>query len=366
MSRVQLFTPITLRGSTLRNRIVVSPMAQYSAVDGFANDWHFAHFDRLAFGGAGLVFTEAVKVEARGMSSEGDLGLWSDEQVGGMRRIADLIRARGAVPGLQLNHSGRKGWRVRPWEGHSPRPDAASRGMIGPSPIALDDTWPTPIEMTPAMIGELIAAFVASAKRGADAGYEILELHAAHGYLLHQFLSPGANRRTDGFGGDAEKRMRFPLAVVEAVRAIWPKDRALFVRVSAVDEAGLTIEDTVAFARKLKALGVDIIDCSSGGIARSPMVQSTAQQPGFQIPYADKIKREAGIATMAVGQIRTAKQAEAVLTEGCADLVAMGRELLLNPFWPTQAAAELGADKTYSLLPPQYAWWLERRARGSL
>ena len=362
----RLFTPLDLRGVTLRNRVMVSPMAQYSAMDGLANDWHFSHFSRLAMGGAGLVFTEAVKVEPRGMSSEGDLGAWSPDCLPGLTRIADEIRQHGAVPGLQLNHAGRKGWRYRPWEGHGPRPDAAGRDLIAPSAAPAGPEWPTPREMMHHEMDAVRDAFVRAAQLGVAAGFAVLELHAAHGYLLHQFLSPGANLRTDGYGGSPERRMRFPLEVTEAVRAVWPTALPLFVRVSAVDELGLSIEETVAFARALKPLGVDAVDCSSGGIARSPMSSTAAQQPGFQIGYAAQIRREAGIATVAVGQIRSAAQAERVLAEGSADIVALGRELLLNPFWPAQAAAQLGADSAFSLLPQQYAWWLARRAEGGI
>ena len=363
---VRLFTPLIMRGVTLRNRVVVSPMAQYSGIDGLAGDWHFGHFSRLAMGGAGLVFTEAVKVETRGMSNEGDLGAWSQDCLPGLTGIADEIRRHGAVAGLQLNHAGRKGWRYRPWEGHGPHPDAASRDLIAPSAAPAGPEWPTPREMTRQDMDAVRDAFVDAAARGVAAGFDVLEVHAAHGYLLHQFLSPGANLRTDAYGGTEERRMRFPLEVTEAVRAAWPADRPLFVRVSAVDEAGLSIEQTVAFARALKRLGVDAVDCSSGGIARSPMASTVAQQPGFQVGYAAQVRREASVATVAVGQIRTAAHAERVLAEGAADLVALGRELLLNPFWPAQAAAELGADTAFSLLPPQYAWWLAKRAEGGI
>ena len=362
----QLFTPLTLRGIRLRNRVMVSPMAQYSATDGLANDWHFSHFSRLAMGGAGLVFTEAVKVEPRGMSNEGDLGAWSADCVPGLTRIADEIRRHAAVPGLQLNHAGRKGWRYRPWEGHGPHPGAAARDLIAPSATPAGREWPTPREMTRRDMDAVRNAFVRAAEFGTAGGFAVLELHAAHGYLLHQFVSPGANLRTDAYGGTPERRMRFPLEVAEAVRAVWPAERPLFVRVSAVDELGLCIEDTVTFARSLKQLGVDAVDCSSGGIARSPMSSTAAQQPGFQVAYAARIRRDADIATVAVGQIRTATQAEQVLVDGSADLVALGRELLLNPFWPAQAAADLGADPAFSMLPQQYAWWLAKRAEGGI
>ena len=364
-----LFSPLKLRGITLRNRVVVSPMAQYAATDGFVNDWHFAHYAKFAMGGAGLVFTEATKVERRGLGTVGDMGIWKDEHVEPLRRITRFLREHGAVPGMQLNHAGRKGGNARPWEGFGPLDrnvpvDGGHWPIVAPSAVPYLEGWPLPQAMSKADIDEVKRAFVKAAERALEAGFEVLELHGAHGYLLHEFLSEVSNRRTDEYGGSLENRMRFPLEVTAAVRSVWPDDKPLFFRISAVDEGGWTLDHSVVFAQALKARGVDVVDCSASGISiRSPTASRSALKPGFQVPYAERLRRDAAIRTMAVGLIVRAKQAEEIVARGQADLVAIGREILYDPFWPVHAARALGADPEFATLPVQYGWWLDRRSK---
>ena len=368
MSSSRLFSPLTIRGITLPNRIVVSPMAQYSAVDGVITDWHFAHFAKFAMGGAGLVFTEATKVERRGLGTVGDMGIWKDEHIPPLRRLTDFIRGQGAVPAIQLNHAGRKAGTLKPWEGFGPLDRSVPvEGeehwpVIGPSAAEYLKGWPLPRAMLKDDIEEVKAAWVRAAQRSLQAGFDVLEIHGAHGYLIHEFLSPAANKRTDEYGGSLANRMRFALEITAAVRQVWPADKPLFFRVSAVDEGGWTLDDTVVLARELKALGVDVIDCSASGISiRSPTASREKLKLGFQVPYAERVRRAADVLTMAVGLILHPQQAEDVLADGRADLIALGRELLFNPFWPAHAARALGADPEYSKLPVQYGWWLDRR-----
>jgi 2,4-dienoyl-CoA reductase-like NADH-dependent reductase (Old Yellow Enzyme family) len=366
-----LFSPLKIRDVMLRNRVMVSPMAQYCAIDGSATDWHFAHFAKFAIGGAGLVSMEATKVERRGLGTIGDMGLWKDEQILPIRKITDFLRAHGAVSGIQLNHAGRKAGTLRPWEGFGPLDRSAKiEGqdhwqVIGPSAVAYLDGWPIPQEMTLEDIHVVIDAFAQAARRAHEAGVDVLEIHGAHGYLVHEFLSPASNIRKDRYGGSLENRMRFALETTKAVRASWPAGKPLFFRVSAVDEGGWTLEDSIVLARELKALGVDAIDCSSGGInVRSPTAASVAHRLGFQVPFAEKIRKEANIMTVAVGLIVKADQAEAIIANGQADLVALGREMLYDPFWAVHAAKALGVDPEFRNLPPQYGWWLDRRAKS--
>jgi 2,4-dienoyl-CoA reductase-like NADH-dependent reductase (Old Yellow Enzyme family) len=369
--RPLLFTPIALRGVTLKNRIVVSPMCQYSAVDGRANDWHLVHLGRFALGGAAMVFTEATAVEARGRITHGDLGLWSDEQIPGLHRIAAFLRANGAVPAIQLAHAGRKASMQRPWHGNGPMDERdRARGeqpwqVAAPSALALDEGWLVPHELSVAEIGALQQAWRDAARRALDAGFEVLELHSAHGYLGHEFLSPLSNRRSDAYGGDLAGRMRFTLELAQAVRAAWPADKPLFVRLSSVDgiEGGWTLEDTVVLARELAARGVDVIDCSSGGLAGSATAAKIKRSPGFQVPYAERVRRDAGVKTMAVGLILEPAQAEAILAAGQADLIAVGREALYDPSWALHAEAALGLQGEFESWPVQAGWWLERRRR---
>lgn len=368
-----LFQQIKLRGACLRNRIVVSPMAQYSALKGMATDWHFNHFAKLAIGGAGLVFTEAVKVERRGLGTVGDLGLWSDEHIEPLGRIASTIKANGGTPGIQLNHAGRKAGTLRPWEGFGPldrtTPLAGDEHweVVGPSPLPHLDGWPVSQELTSSQVCDVIDAWAAAARRAARAGFEVLEIHGAHGYLVHQFLSEAANQRSDRYGGSLANRMRFALEIAEAIRAVWPHDRPLFFRISAVDALGWSLDDSVTLASELRSRGVDVMDCSSGGLGTgSPTASPRGLKLGFQVPYAARIRREAEIPTMAVGLIVSGRQAERILQQGEADLIAVGRELLLDPHWPVRAAMELMGDRAFELLPPQYGWWLERRMKSGL
>lgn len=366
----KLFSPLSIRDLTLRNRVMVSPMAQYSAVKGVITDWHFAHLAKFAVGGAGLVCVEATKIERRGMGTIGDTGIWNDEQAAAYRRLTDFIRPHGAAIALQINHAGRKAGTVRPWEGFGPMDRSKPLGgeehweVIGPSPVPHKNGWPVPREMTRADIADVLDAWVAAAQRADKAGFDVLEIHAAHGYLIHQFLSELSNRRTDAYGGDLKARMRFALEVIEAVRAVWPHQKPLFMRVSAEDEAGWTIDDTVEVAKAARERGVDLIDCSSGGIQPKGITSfAAAMKPGYQVHHAHDVKERAGVMTATVGLITEALQAEEILRQGKADLIAIGREMLNNPNWALHAAAELGESERFGLLPPQYGFWLERRTQ---
>ncbi|MGE0875522.1 MAG: NADH:flavin oxidoreductase/NADH oxidase [Burkholderiales bacterium] len=370
-----LFKPIAIREARARNRIVLSPMCQYSARDGLVNDWHLVNLGKFAQGGAGIVFTEAAAVEARGRITHGDIGIWNDAQLPGLARIADFVRSQGAVPAIQLAHAGRKASMARPWHGNGPLgEDAAARGetawnIVGATAAPVGEGWATPAPAGDADLAAIRDAFVAAARRADAAGFGIAEIHAAHGYLLHTFLSPVSNTRSDGYGGSRDNRMRFPLEVVRAVRAAWPAGKPLFVRCSSVDdvEGGWDLEDTVAFALELAKLGVDVVDCSSGGIS-GPATAATKtilkRVPGFQLPFAERVRRDAGLKTMAVGLILTPRQAEEALQAGRADLIAVGREALYNPNWALHAAQELGADPDFAMWPEQYGWWLTRREAG--
>jgi len=365
-----LFSPLTIRDVTFRNRVMVSPMAQYAAVDGFANDWHFMHLAKFATGGVGLICLEATKVERRGLGTIGDLGLWKDEHIAPIRRITDFLRNHSAASAIQIGHAGRKAGTLRPWEGFGPLDRRVKiEGqehwpVIGPSPLAYLEGWPVPQEMTLGDIEVLINAFAQAARRAHEAGLDVLELHGAHGYLIHEFLSPASNVRKDCYGGSRENRMRFALEITEAVREFWPAGKPLFFRVSAEDGGGWTLDDSIVLARELNALGVDAIDCSSGGInARYSSANVARQQLGFQVPLAQRIRKEAGIMTVAVGLIVQPWQAEAIIANGQADLVALGREMLYDPFWAVHAANELGVDPEFRNMPERYGWWLDRRAR---
>ena len=368
-----LFTPLALRGVTLRNRVVISPMCQYSAVDGVANDWHFAHLARFALGGAGLVFVEATAVDRDGRITHGDLGLWSEAQIPPLQRIAAFLRAQGAAPAIQLAHAGRKASMQRPWHGNGPLDDSdRKRGedvwrIVAPSAVPMDEGWLVPAALDRVEMARLREQWRQAALRALAAGFEVIEVHGAHGYLLNAFLSPLANRRSDAYGGDREGRMRFPLEIAETVRAAWPKDKPVFFRVSAVDgvEGGWTLEDTLALARALAARGIDVIDCSSGGIAGSATAARIPRTPGFQVPFAERVRSESGAKTMAVGLILEPQQAESVLRHGQADLVAIGREALYHPNWPLHAERALrGEAAGFAEWPVQAGWWLERRERG--
>jgi 2,4-dienoyl-CoA reductase-like NADH-dependent reductase (Old Yellow Enzyme family) len=368
-SQPLLFSPLALRGVTLKNRIVVSPMCQYSAREGMADDWHLVHLGKMATGGAGLVFTEAAAVEPEGRITYGDLGIWSDAHIPPLKRITDFIKANGAVPAIQLAHAGRKASMQRPWHGNGPINDAdRARGedawrIVGPSPIAMDAGWLVPHELSVEEIRNLQARWREAALRSLAAGFEVLEMHSAHGYLSHSFLSPLSNQRNDRYGGDLQGRMRFTLELAEQLRDAWPQDKPLFVRISSVDgiEGGWTIEDTVILARELAARGVDVVDCSSGGLLGSATAARIKRNPGFQVPFAQRVKHEAGVRTMAVGLILDAHQAEQIVQDGQADLIAIGRQSLYNPNWALHAQIALGVQGDYASWPVQYGWWLDKR-----
>ena len=372
MASTLLFEPLHLRDLRAKNRVVVSPICQYSASEGMVNDWHFVHLGKFAQGGAGIVFVEASAVEARGRITHGDVGIWSDAQVPGLARIAAFVRSQGAIPAIQLAHAGRKASMARPWYGNGPlTAEDAARGdkgwdIVGPTDAPVIEGWRRPAPAGDGELATILDAFVAAARRAQSAGFDIIELHGAHGYLLHSFLSPISNHRRDRYGGSIENRMRFPLEVARAVRAAWPAEKPLFMRCSSVDDAvgGWSIDDTVAFARELAKAGVDVVDCSSGGISGSATAATTTllrRVPGFQLPFAERVRRDAGLKTMAVGLILTPRQAEEALQAGRADLIAVAREALFNPNWPLHAALELGADPEFAGWPQQYGWWLTRR-----
>ncbi|MGE0462527.1 MAG: NADH:flavin oxidoreductase/NADH oxidase [Vicinamibacterales bacterium] len=346
-----LFDPLTLRGLTLPNRIVVSPMCQYSCDNGIANAWHTVHLGSRAVGGAGLVIAEATAVTSEGRISPQDLGLWSDAHAEALQPMVWFIRQQRRAAGIQLAHAGRKGSTRRPWEGQG-AVDTSNGGWqpVGPGVEPFAPNYPVPRALDAEGIRAVVAAFQEAALRAREIGVEVLEIHAAHGYLIHEFLSPLSNTRTDEYGGPFENRARLCLEVVDAVRAIWPGDLPLFVRVSATDWApgGWDIEETVDLARRLRAHGVDLVDCSSGGNVAGV---SIPLGPGYQVPFAERVRREAGIATGAVGLITTAAQANAIIAEERADCVLLARELLRDPYWPLHAARALGLAVDW---PPQY------------
>jgi len=348
-----LFRPITIRDVTSRNRIMMSPMCQYSGDDGAPTDWHFAHLAARAVGGAGIVFTEVVHVEARGRITPYCLGLWNDDQRDKLARIVDFIAAQGAVSAIQLGHAGRKAAISRPWEGSEPlSPSNGGWELIGPSAEPYDDKSRTPTAMNQATIDEVAAAFAASARRAREAGFRIVEIHAAHGYLIHEFLSTLSNRRNDAYGGDLAGRSRLLMDVLDAVRSEWPAELPLFLRLSSTEwvEGGYDLDDTVALAKLIKARGdVDLIDCSSGG---NDPAQKIPIFPGYQVRFAETIRREAEIATAAVGLVHTPEMAEEIIANGRADIVALGRTLLDDPHWPLHAAKVLKAGDV--VWPVQY------------
>lgn len=372
MSSPLLFTPTKLRGVTLRNRIVISPMCQYSAHEGIVNDWHLVHLGKLASGGAGMVFTEAAAVAREGRITHGDIGLWADEQVPPLRRINAFMKSQGAVPAVQLAHAGRKASMQRPWHGNGPLDDTdRARGedvwpIVAPSAIPMDQGWLEPHALSLAEITDLRAHWKAATQRALAAGFEALEVHGAHGYLLHEFLSPLSNKRDDAYGGSFDNRIRLALEIAGDVRALWPDHLPLFFRISSVDgvDGGWTLEDSIALGRRLKAVGVDVIDCSSGGLMGSATAARVKRYPGFQVPYAAAIREATGMTTMTVGLILEAEQAEAILQKGEADLIAIGREALFNPHWPLHAEAALGIDNEFASWSEQYGWWLDKRKKS--
>lgn len=346
-----LFSPLTIRGVTFRNRVAVAPMCQYSAQHGLAADWHLVHLGALASGGAGLVMTEATAVDERGRISPDDLGLWNDGQVDPLVRVTRFIREQGASPAIQLAHAGRKAGTAPPWRGGQRVPlDEGGWVPVGPTAIPFHPGEVAPHALSGAEIAGVIEAFAAAARRAVAAGFEVVEIHGAHGYLIHQFLSPLVNNRPDDWGGSAERRARLLLEIAAGVRAAIPEEMPLFVRLSCVDwhKEGLTVDDIVALAPELKRRGVDLVDCSSGGAVPGLTIPAG---PGYQVPMARQIRDEGGIATGAVGLITEPDQADAIIRAGDADLVLLGRELLRDPFWPVRAAKALGQPEP---VPKQY------------
>ncbi|HWR16246.1 MAG TPA: NADH:flavin oxidoreductase/NADH oxidase [Terriglobales bacterium] len=347
-----LFEPLTIRGVTLRNRIIVSPMCQYSSEDGFANDWHFVHLGSRAVGGAGLILTEAIAVTPEGRISPEDLGIWKDDHIPALSRIVQFLKQHGSVAGVQLAHAGRKASTAAPWKGG--KPVSVEQGgwspIYAPSPVAFSDGYQTPHELTAAELEELTRAFVAATRRALSAGFEVIELHAAHGYLLHEFLSPLTNKRTDQYGGSFDNRIRLLCEIAAAVRAVCPEKMPLLVRISATDyaEGGWDIEQSIELARRLKSIGVDLVDCSSGGLIPHVRIPTG---PGYQTQFAERIRREAAIMTNAVGLITSPHQADHIIRSGQADAVMLAREFLRDPYWPLHAARVLGQPIQW---PPQY------------
>ena len=350
---MHLFSPLEIRGIAFRNRIAVSPMCEYSCKDGFANDWHLVHLGSRAVGGAALVLTEATAVEQRGQISPADLGIWKDDHIEPLARIAAFVRSHGAVPGIQLAHAGRKASTSQPWRnaGALILPENGGWTPVAPSPIPFREGEPAPAELTRAEIAKVVDAFAKAATRALTAGFQVIEIHAAHGYLLDEVLSPLANHRSDEYGGSFDNRIRIVLEVVAAIRTVWPDGLPLFLRISATDwvEGGWEIGDSVELARRVKPLGVDLIDCSSGGMVPYAKISPA---PGFQVPFAEEIRRETGIFTGAVGMITEPEQADKIITGEQADMVLLARELLRDPYWPLRAVKSLGAE---ARPPVQYA-----------
>jgi 2,4-dienoyl-CoA reductase-like NADH-dependent reductase (Old Yellow Enzyme family) len=348
---MDLFDKLQIRDVTLRNRIVVSPMCQYSSPDGFATDWHLVHLGSRAVGGAGLVITEASAVTPEGRISPWDLGIWKDEHIDMLARIARFIREQGAVPGMQLAHAGRKGSTKRPWDG--PGKISESEGgwvPVAPSALPYDPTFPRPAALDVEGIHEIVNAFAEAARRALRAGFQLIEIHAAHGYLIHEFLSPLSNTRTDAYGGSLDNRVRFLAEVVRAVRAEWPATLPLFVRISATDwvDGGWDVDQSIQAVKKIAPLGVDLIDCSSGGL--DPR-QKIPVKPGFQVPFAQEIRDKTGVMTGAVGMIGVPEMASEILRSDKADVVISAREFLRRPYWPLDEARDLGIPVTW---PAQY------------
>ncbi|MDI3320214.1 NADPH dehydrogenase NamA [Pinibacter soli] len=347
----KLFEPLTIKEVTFRNRIVVSPMCEYSSIDGFANDWHLVHLGSRAVGGAGLIITEATAVNPDGRISPDDLGIWKDEHIEKLEQIVEFIHEHRAVAGIQLAHAGRKASSLSPWKGGTQiRMRDGGWQTVAPSEIAFQEHYEKPKALTVEEIKQLVIDFKEAAKRAVKAGFKVIEIHAAHGYLVHEFLSPLSNLRKDEYGGRFENRIRFLLEIVEAIHSVWPKANPLFVRISGTDwvDGGWNIDESIKLAAMLKAEGVDLIDASSGGLSHE---QKIPLSPGYQVPFAEKIKLETGILTAAVGLITSAEQAESILQNGQADMIVMARELLRDPYFPLHAAQTLGVDIPW---PSQY------------
>ena len=347
----QIFDPLSIRSITLPNRIAVSPMCEYSSIDGFANDWHLVHLGSRAVGGAGLVFTEATAVTPEGRISPEDLGIWSDAHIEFLARITHFLKSQGSVPGMQLAHAGRKGSTQKPWVGSEKlSPEEGAWVPVAPSAIAYSDKYPFPKELSKEGIRGVVEAFANAARRALDAGFLVLEIHAAHGYLIHEFYSPLSNKRTDEYGGSFENRTRLAREIVSAIRKQWPERLPLFIRISATDwkEGGWDLDQSVELVKQLAPLGVDLVDCSSAGLVPD---QKIVAGPGFQVPFSERIRRDTGVMTATVGLIETKEQVAEILAKNRADLVLMAREFLRDPYWPLRAARELGYKISW---PAQY------------
>lgn len=367
-----LFQPLTLRGLALKNRIVISPMCQHAAQQGRATPWHLVHLGKFALGGAGLILTESTAVDPRGRIGTADLGLWSDDQIAPLKAVVDFVHANGSSIGVQLAHAGRKAGSQPLWEGGAAldddqmRADAEPWQRLGPSALAAGPGWSAPQAMDTPQIHAAVQQFVEAAVRADKAGFDVVELHFGHGYLVASFLSPNSNHRDDEWGGSLRGRMRLALEVAARVRAAWPAHKPLFCRLSAIDGSvdGWGLDDSVILARELARLGVDVIDCSSGGLTEETRALPVPRGLGFQVPFSERIRHDAGVRTQAVGMIVDAGQAEAVLQEGKADLIALGREALFDPYWAHHAATALGVDPAYQRWPERHGVWLAKRAPG--
>ena len=367
MSEIPLFSSLKIKSKTFRNRVVLSPMCQYKAKDGIISDWHLQHYSRFAFSGLGAAFIEATGVSPEGRIGHGCTGIWSDDHVEGLSKIAKTFNQYDCLSGIQLAHAGRKASFLRPWDGASPITEndkiEPAWQTIGPSAIPINNSSPVPKEMTIEDINRVKEDFKNAAIRANIAGFDILEIHGAHGYLLHSFFSPISNMRNDQYGGNFENRIRFAMEIIADIKSVWPENKPLFYRLSSIDAPGqgATIEDNVQLAKSLKIAGVDVIDCSSGGITGSPVLTKSKIIPGFQVPYSEKIKKEAEISSMAVGAIINADQANEIILNKRADLVAMGRELLADTQWVYKAATHFKLENAKSFLPDSYSFYLSRR-----
>ncbi|MDO9237397.1 MAG: NADH:flavin oxidoreductase/NADH oxidase [Aquabacterium sp.] len=365
-----LFQSIQLRELTLTNRIVISPMCQHAAAGGHATAWHLVHLGKFALGGAGLILTESTAVDPRGRIGTADLGLWKDSQIAPMKEVVDFVHANGGAIGVQLAHAGRKAGSEPLWEGGAALSDARLASdaepwqRLGPSTLPAGPGWSAPVALDHEGIAQVIQGFVDATYRAERAGFDVVELHFGHGYLVASFLSLNANQRNDEWGGGLDNRMRLALEIAASVREAWPAHKPLFCRISAVDGSvdGWSLEDSIVLARALALCGVDVIDCSSGGLTEETRSLPVPRGLGFQVPFSDRIRHEAQVKTLAVGMIVDAKQAEDVLAQGKADLIALGREALFDPYWPHHAAAALGVDPAYQRWPLRHGVWLAKRA----
>ena len=367
MNEVPLFSSFKIKSKSFRNRIVLSPMCQYKAKDGVISDWHFQHYSRFAFSGLGAAFVEATGVSPEGRIGHGCTGIWSDSHVEGLSKVAKIFNEYNCLSGIQLAHAGRKASYLRPWDGASPITEndkvEPAWQTIGPSAIPINNSSPVPKEMTVEDINKVREDFKKAAQRADKAGFDIIEIHGAHGYLLHSFFSPLSNQRNDQYGGNFENRIRFAMEIIADIKSVWPDNKPLFYRLSSIDAPGqgANLEDNIMLAKSLKSVGVDVIDCSSGGITGSPVLTKSKIIPGFQVPYSEKIKKDAEISSMAVGAIISADQANEIISNKRADLVAMGRELLADTQWVYKAATYFNLENAKDYLPDSYSFYLSRR-----